>query len=69
MDNFTEEHKVEPEDVHTYLDQCEELLKGYLSQLPDIEDLQAIIDLNQGLSIGYQAALDAMLAGSKVSKH
>ena len=68
MDKEQDQYTVEGECVTTYLDQCEELLQGYLSQLPEIESLQEIIDLNTGLATGFLEALNEMVEG-QITKH
>lgn len=68
MDKELDEYTVDGGCVTTYLDQCQELLEGYLAQLPEIESLQEIIDLNTGLATGFLDALNEMIEG-EVTKH
>lgn len=59
MDNI-EHFAVSGEAVNTYMDNCEQILQGYLQSLDGVESLQEIIDMNYALAMGYLAALDAL---------
>lgn len=59
------EYSIAGEKANTYLENCQGLLDGYLTQLPEVESLQEFISINAALVAGYTAAFEMLMADAE----
>ena len=63
-----EQFEVTTEEVNTYLSKCEQLHEEFHDSLPEVADLQSILELNWALATGLIEAYEELKHGPE-TKH